>query len=59
VFSDQESGGKADHTVFKHLLLDVYQQKFDLVVFWPLDRFSREGALATVEQVDIASGSNN
>jgi DNA invertase Pin-like site-specific DNA recombinase len=48
VFTDQESGGKADRTDFKQLLLEAYQQKFDLVVFWRLDRFSREGALATL-----------
>jgi DNA invertase Pin-like site-specific DNA recombinase len=48
VYTDQESGGKADRTAFKHLLLEAYQQKFDLVVFWRLDRFSREGALATL-----------
>jgi DNA invertase Pin-like site-specific DNA recombinase len=48
VFTDQESGGKADRTEFKRLLIEAYQQKFDLVVFWRLDRFSREGALATL-----------
>jgi DNA invertase Pin-like site-specific DNA recombinase len=48
VYTDQESGGKADRTAFKHLLLEAYQKKFDLVVFWRLDRFSREGALATL-----------
>jgi DNA invertase Pin-like site-specific DNA recombinase len=48
VYTDQESGGKADRTEFKALLLEAYQQKFDLVVFWRLDRFSREGALATL-----------
>jgi DNA invertase Pin-like site-specific DNA recombinase len=48
VYTDQESGGKADRTEFKHLLHEAYQKKFDLVVFWRLDRFSREGALATL-----------
>jgi DNA invertase Pin-like site-specific DNA recombinase len=48
VYTDQESGGKADRTAFKQLLLEAYQKKFDLVVFWRLDRFSREGALATL-----------
>jgi DNA invertase Pin-like site-specific DNA recombinase len=48
VYTDQESGGKSDRTEFKQLLLEAYQQKFDLVVFWRLDRFSREGALATL-----------
>jgi DNA invertase Pin-like site-specific DNA recombinase len=45
IFTDQESGGKADRTEFKHLLLEAYQKKFDLVVFWRLDRFSREGVV--------------
>lgn len=49
VFTDEESGGKADRTAFKVLLLEAYQQKFDLVVFWRLDRFSREGALQTLK----------
>ncbi len=48
VFTDQESGSKSDRTEFKALLLQAYQKKFDLVVFWRLDRFSREGALATL-----------
>jgi DNA invertase Pin-like site-specific DNA recombinase len=48
VFTEEVSGGKADRSEFKQLLLEAYQQKFDLVVFWRLDRFSREGALATL-----------
>jgi len=48
VFTGQESGGKTDRAEFKQLLLQAYQKKFDLVVFWRLDRFSREGALATL-----------
>jgi DNA invertase Pin-like site-specific DNA recombinase len=49
VYTDQESGGKAGRTDFQQLLLEAYQKKFDLVVFWRLDRFSREGALATLK----------
>jgi DNA invertase Pin-like site-specific DNA recombinase len=48
VYTDHESGGKAERTEFKQLLLEAYQKKFDLVVFWRLYRFSREGALATL-----------
>jgi DNA invertase Pin-like site-specific DNA recombinase len=48
VYTDQESGGKAGRSAFQQLLLEAYQHKFDLVVFWRLDRFSREGALATL-----------
>jgi DNA invertase Pin-like site-specific DNA recombinase len=47
VYTDQESGSKADRNEFKQLLLDAYQQRFDLVVFWRLDRFNREGALVS------------
>jgi DNA invertase Pin-like site-specific DNA recombinase len=48
VYTDQESGGKSERSEFKRLLLEAYQKKFDLVVFWRLDRFSWEGALATL-----------
>jgi DNA invertase Pin-like site-specific DNA recombinase len=48
VYTDQESGGKSERSEFRRLLLEAYQKKFDLVVFWRLDRFSREGALATL-----------
>jgi DNA invertase Pin-like site-specific DNA recombinase len=47
-FTEEVSGGKSDRSEFKQLLLEAYQQRFDLVVFWRLDRFSREGALATL-----------
>ncbi|OUJ67748.1 recombinase family protein [Hymenobacter crusticola] len=49
VFTDEESGSKAERAQFKQLLLEAYQKKFDLVVFWRLDRFSREGALTTLK----------
>ena len=49
MFTEEVSGGKSDRTEFKQLLLDAYQKKFDLVVFWRLDRFSREGALPTLK----------
>ncbi|MDO7852312.1 recombinase family protein [Hymenobacter convexus] len=49
VFTEEVSGGKSDRSQFKQLLLETYQKKFDLVVFWRLDRFSREGALPTLK----------
>jgi DNA invertase Pin-like site-specific DNA recombinase len=33
VYTDQESGGKAERSAFQQLLLAAYQHKFDLVVF--------------------------
>ena len=49
VFTEEVSGGKSDRAEFKQLMLEAYQKKFDLVVFWRLDRFSREGALPTLK----------
>ena len=49
VFAEEVSGNKSERTEFKQLLLEAYQKKFDLVVFWRLDRFSREGALPTLK----------
>ena len=49
VFAEEVSGGKSDRIEFKQLLLEAYQKRFDLVVFWRLDRFSREGALPTLK----------
>jgi DNA invertase Pin-like site-specific DNA recombinase len=48
VYADQESAGKANRTGFKSLLRQASQKKFDLLVFWCVDRFSREGASATL-----------
>ncbi|MDO7847426.1 recombinase family protein [Hymenobacter sp. M29] len=49
VFTEEVSGGKSDRSQFKQQLLEAYQKKFDLVVLWRLDRFSREGALPTLK----------
>ena len=49
VFTEEVSGGNSDRSEFKQLLLEAYQKKFDLVVFWRLDRFSREGAQPTLK----------
>ena len=47
-YIDQASGKSADRDQFKRLFLDASQRRFDVVVFWALDRFSREGALETL-----------
>lgn len=41
VFTEGVSGSKSDRSEFKQLLLEAYQQQFDLVVSGRLDRFSR------------------
>lgn len=49
-YVDRESGrrGKAERSAFARLFEDASQRRFDLVVFWALDRFSREGIRKTI-----------
>ena len=49
-YVDRESGrkGVADREQFNQLFKDAARRKFDLVLFWSLDRFSREGLSQTV-----------
>lgn len=53
VFVKEVSEGKSERSEFKHLLLEAYQRKCDLMVFWRLDRYSREGALATLRYLEL------
>ena len=46
-YEDYESGGKADRAQFRAMMADAAKRKFDVLVFWALDRFSREGAYET------------
>lgn len=55
-YVDRESGGNPDRKEFKELFKDAYQHKFDLVLFWALDRFSREGAKETVNYLAQLEG---
>ncbi|MDJ1472831.1 recombinase family protein [Xanthocytophaga flava] len=50
VYTDQVSGskGEKDRAEFARLMSDATKRKFDLVLFWSLDRFSREGAVKTL-----------
>lgn len=47
-YTDQESGGKSDRPAFIQLFSDAAKRKFDLLLFWSLDRFSREGTRKTI-----------
>lgn len=40
-YYDHESGGSAERPQFHHLFVDAHQWRFDVVLFWSLDRFSR------------------
>ncbi len=50
-YVDRQSGGTGNRTEFKQLFIDAHQGKFDIVIFWALDRFSREGARETINHL--------
>jgi DNA invertase Pin-like site-specific DNA recombinase len=47
-YADYESGGKSDRTALKQMFEDASRRKFDLLLFWSLDRLSREGVFETL-----------
>lgn len=48
-YIDQRSGKNGDREEFQRLMNNAYQREFDVVLFWSLDRFSREGVLETLQ----------
>jgi DNA invertase Pin-like site-specific DNA recombinase len=51
VYSDFASGKRSDRANFKRMLLDASKRKFDVVLFWAIDRFSREGIESTLSYI--------
>ena len=49
-YTDNESGSKSrgQRQQFTQMFQDAAQRKFDLVLFWALDRFTREGLQKTI-----------
>jgi len=47
-YADRASGGKADRAEFKNMLDSASRKEFDCLLFWSLDRFSREGIYQTL-----------
>ena len=48
IYTDQESGSASNRPAFNQLFADAAKRKFDLLLFWSLDRFSREGTRKTI-----------
>jgi DNA invertase Pin-like site-specific DNA recombinase len=48
-YIDQASAKTGDRPQFKELMAAASRHEFDLVLFWSLDRFSREGVLETLQ----------
>lgn len=51
-YVEHESGGTGKRSEFQALFADAHLRRFDLVLFWSLDRFSREGALPTLQYLN-------
>ena len=51
-YVDHETGGTSKRPHFQRMFADARQRKFDLVLFWSLDRLSREGVSATLNHLE-------
>src|SRR6266478_3504602 len=55
-YIDCETGGTSDRAEFQAMFADASRRKFDLVLFWSLDRLSREGVLETLQHLNRLTG---
>ncbi len=55
-YVDRASGGKADREQFQAMMAAASRREFDLVLFWSLDRLSREGVLETLQHLQRLIG---
>ncbi len=51
-YIDHESGAVATRADFQKMLLHASQRRFDVLLFWALDRLTREGTLATLQYLE-------
>lgn len=50
-YVDKATGKHSDREQFQQLFQDASQRAFDVVLFWSLDRFSREGVRETLNHL--------
>lgn len=50
-FTDEMSGKRSDRDGFQHMFASASRREFDCVLFWSLDRFSREGVYETLQHL--------
>lgn len=51
-YVDHETGSTNDRAEFQAMFKDASQRKFDVLLFWALDRLSREGVLETLTHLN-------
>src|SRR4030095_5191253 len=51
-YIDSKSAKNGDREEFRRLFADASRRQFDVVLFWALDRFSREGVRETLNYLE-------
>src|ERR1700747_1351805 len=51
-YVDQVTGSTDERPQFQQMFQDASQRKFDVLLFWSLDRLSREGVLETLQHLN-------
>ena len=54
-YIDRMTASRSDRPQFRKMFEDASKRKFNIVLFWALDRFSREGTLATLQHLERLS----
>jgi DNA invertase Pin-like site-specific DNA recombinase len=55
-YVDQITGKHSDREQFQRMFQDASRRRFDVLLFWSLDRLSREGALETLQHLNRLTG---
>lgn len=55
-YVDELTGKNADRAAFQRMFRDASRRRFDVLLFWSLDRLSREGALETLQHLNRLTG---
>jgi DNA invertase Pin-like site-specific DNA recombinase len=55
-YVDQVTGGTADREQFQKMFDAASRREFDVLIFWSLDRLSREGVLETLQHLQRLTG---
>ncbi len=55
-YVDVASGGRSDRDAFKQMFAAASRREFDCLLFWSLDRLSREGVLETLNHLQRLTG---
>jgi DNA invertase Pin-like site-specific DNA recombinase len=51
-YVDETTGGTSDRAAFQAMFQDASRHRFDVILFWSLDRLSREGVLETLQHLN-------